>query len=256
MDKTIVIIGAGNVATHLSMALKNAGYPILQVFSRKIDNAFTLASLVEAKAIDKLSDIEREADLYIIAVSDVAIGQVVEAMPEVKGVVAHTAGSVDMDVLNRFVRYGVIYPFQTLTKEKELDFRKVPLLIEENGSVARRILLELANAISDHVQKANSAKRKTLHIGAVFSSNFVNHLYAIAYELLKKEGLDFSLLEPLIKETTQKALTMSPIDAQTGPARRGDRAVMERHKELLNSNSFYHEIYSILSESISKMYAD
>ena len=92
MDKTIVIIGAGNVATHLSMALKNAGYPILQVFSRKIDNAFTLASLVEAKAIDKLSDIEREADLYIIAVSDVAIGQVVEAMPEVKGVVAHTAG--------------------------------------------------------------------------------------------------------------------------------------------------------------------
>ena len=256
MEQKIVMIGAGNVATHLCIALKNAGCLILQVYSRDISNAECLAPLVEASAIDALAEIMTDADLYIICVSDSAIELVVNGMPQVGGVVVHTAGSVDMSVLNRFPLHGVLYPFQTFTKEKELDFDQVPLLVEGNVSVARRLLSTVANAISGNVQKMNGSKRKALHISAVFACNFVNHLYTLADELLEKEGLDFSLLEPLIRETTQKALSMKPVFAQTGPARRGDKAVMHSHVEALNSGTFHHDIYVILSESIAKMAAE
>lgn len=256
MEQKIVMIGAGNVATHLCMALKNAGCTILQVFSRDLSNAECLAPLVDALAIDALSAIRVDADLYIISVSDSAIEEVANEMPLVEGVVVHTAGSIGMEVLNKFPLNGVLYPFQTFTREKELDFIQVPLLVEGNVSVSKRLLMEVANAISDNVQKANGAKRRALHISAVFACNFVNHLYALADELLEKEGLDFSLLEPLIRETTQKALSMKPIHAQTGPARRGDKAVMHHHVEALNSDTFHHDIYVLLSESIAKMAAE
>jgi predicted short-subunit dehydrogenase-like oxidoreductase (DUF2520 family) len=256
MEQKIVMIGAGNVATHLCLALKNAGCHILQVYSRDLSNAECLAPLVEAAAIDALSEVRTDADLYIISVSDSAIEEVALGMPDVGGVVVHTAGSIDMAVLDRFPLHGVLYPFQTFTREKELDFEQVPLLVEGNVSASKRLVAEVANAISSNVQKANGEKRRTLHISAVFACNFVNHLYALADELLEKEGLDFSMLAPLIKETTQKALSMKPAHAQTGPARRGDKAVMHHHIEALNSGTFHHDIYVLLSESIAKMAAE
>lgn len=252
MKQKIVMIGAGNVATHLCMALKNAGFDIGQVFSRDISNAECLAPLVDAVATDALAEIDKKADLYIISVSDSAIQEVVKEMPDVNGVVVHTAGSIDMSALDRFPLHGVLYPFQTFTREKELEFREVPLLVEGNVSSSKRLVLEVAHAISDNVQKANGAKRKTLHISAVFACNFVNHLYALADDLLAKEGLDFSILEPLIRETTQKALSMKPVHAQTGPATRGDREVMHSHMQALDSGTFHHDIYALLSESIFK----
>jgi predicted short-subunit dehydrogenase-like oxidoreductase (DUF2520 family) len=252
MKQKIVMIGAGNVATHLCIALRNAGYIIPQVFSRTISNAECLAPLVDAEAIDSLSEIDTQADLYIISVSDSAIQEVAREMPDVSGVVVHTAGSIEMNALDRFPLHGIMYPFQTFTREKELEFSQVPVLVEGNASLSKKMVWDVANAISDKVQKANGSKRKTLHISAVFACNFVNHLYALADDLLEKEGLNFSMLEPLIKETTQKALSMKPVHAQTGPATRGDREVMNNHMEALNSGTFHHDIYALLSESIYK----
>jgi predicted short-subunit dehydrogenase-like oxidoreductase (DUF2520 family) len=253
MEK-VVMIGAGNVATHLSIALKNEGFTILQVYSRDISNADCLASLLDAEAIDDFAAISTDADLYIISVSDSAISEVVKAMPKVNGVVAHTAGSVELSVLERFPLHGVFYPFQTFTRDKELDFRKVPILVEGNVSVSRNLLLNVAGTISHNVQKADGKKRKALHISAVFACNFVNHLYALADELLEKEGLDFSMLEELIKETIQKAISMKPAHGQTGPARRSDRQVMQVHLDELESGTFHYDIYRLLSESIMKMH--
>ena len=255
MKKNVVIIGAGNVATHLSIAIRNADYNIIQVYSRQIDNAVLLASLLGVEATDNLEEIDRSADIYLIAVSDSAIEKVVAQLPGLKGVVAHTSGSMDMDLLEKFDNYGVFYPFQTFTKEKQLRVSEVPLLLEAATERLKRSS-ELAGDISNKVQLSNARMRKALHISAVFACNFVNHMYALAGELLEKEGLSFTLLEPLIRETTQKALTMSARDAQTGPARRKDRVVMNRHIETLNDKSFHREIYTLVSESIMKMYSE
>lgn len=250
----IVIIGSGNVATHLTIALHNAGYEILQVYSRDITNADILAQMVDAAAIDDIGKVNVTADFYFISVSDRYIDDVARQMPLVKGVVAHTAGSVDMSILNKFDLHGVFYPFQTFTKDKELDFKEVPVLVEGNISHARRVLMEVADAISNRSQKATGEMRKALHISAVYACNFVNHLYALADELLAHKELDFSLLKPLILETTQKALSMKPHHAQTGPARRFDHQILKAHMDSLPKKSFHHEVYALMSESIMKMY--
>ncbi|WP_088655279.1 Rossmann-like and DUF2520 domain-containing protein [Geofilum rhodophaeum] len=250
----VVIIGSGNVATHLGMALKNTGCIILEVFSRQMHNAECLAAMLEARAGTDLSKINREADLYLLSVSDASISAVAAALPPLKGVVAHTAGSIGMEELERFPLHGVLYPFQTFTKEKEVDFKTVPVLYEGNRSASRKMLNEVALSISGKVQKASGARRKALHVAAVFACNFVNHLYTLANDLMEKEGLDFSLLEPLIRETTQKALTMKPADAQTGPARRGDRLVSQAHLETLEAYPAQHDVYALLSESIFRYF--
>lgn len=250
----VVIVGSGNVATHLGMALKNAGCVILQVLSRQLHNAECLAAMLEADAGNDLSKINREADLYLLSISDTSIAEVADALPLLQGVVAHTAGSIDMEVLERFPLHGVLYPFQTFTKEKEVDFKTVPVLFEGNRSASRKLLNDVALSISTRVQKASGTRRKALHMAAVFACNFVNHLYTLADDLLEKEGLDFSLLEPLIRETTQKALTMKPADAQTGPARRGDRLVSRAHLEALEAHPAQHDAYALLSESIFRYF--
>jgi predicted short-subunit dehydrogenase-like oxidoreductase (DUF2520 family) len=252
--KEIVIIGAGNVGTHLTLALKNAGYSIKQVYSRNLSNADVLASLVDAEPISDLKLLVRNASFYLISVSDAAILSVSDGMPNVKGIVAHTAGSIELSTLNRFENHGVIYPFQTFTKDRGVDFTKVPILIEGNRANVRHDLTELAASISDNVQDADTNKRATLHVAAVFSSNFVNHLYSVSQDLVEVSGLDFNLLKPLIAETTQKALTMNPIDAQTGPARRKDFDVMGQHMEKLKDLKLFAEIYGIISKSIVNTY--
>lgn len=252
--KEIVIIGAGNVATHLTLAFKNAGFIIKQVFSRNISNADCLATLVDAEPISDLKSIYKEAAFYVISVSDAAIKQVVEDMPQVQGIVVHTAGSVPLLVLEKFEKHGVLYPFQTFTKDRGVDFINVPVLVEGNRSDVRHALVDLASSISENVQKANSNKRATLHVAAVFSSNFVNHMFAISQDLMTKSSLDFNLLKPLIAETTQKALSMNPIDAQTGPARRKDFGIMQDHLEKLNETEIYKEIYGLISKSIVETY--
>lgn len=252
--KEIVILGAGNVATHLTVALKNSGYNIKQVYSRNLSNADCLAMLVGAEPVCDIKNLYRDADFYLIAVSDAAISTVAESMPRVLGIVAHTAGSVNLATLERFERHGVLYPFQTFTKDRGIDFLNIPVLIEGNRSDVKRALVELASGISNNVQKADSQKRAILHVAAVFSSNFVNHMYAISQTLLDASGLDFNLLKPLISETTQKALTMNPVDAQTGPARRKDFGVMGEHVERLDSQKLYQDIYQLVSKSIVNTY--
>lgn len=253
MDK-IVIIGAGNVATHLTLALKNSGCAICQVYSRNLSNADCLAQLVAAEPTDSLKEIRTDADFYFLAVSDSAIASVVQLMPLVSGVVVHTAGSIPMSVLEKFSLYGVFYPFQTFTKDRGVDFSKIPVLIEGNRSDVRRELTRLAATISNQVLKADSNRRALLHVAAVFSSNFVNHMYTISHDLLERSGLDFDLLKPLITETTQKALSMNSVDAQTGPARRKDFGVMGEHLEKLSATKNYQEIYELISKSIVETY--
>ncbi len=252
--KRIIIIGAGNVATHLAIALKNSGYIIQQIFSRNMVNAEVLSRMVDAEPVGALENIDEDADLYIISVSDAKIEEVAEKLSVKKGVVLHTAGSIDISVLKKFELYGVLYPFQTFTRDKVIDFLKVPVLIEGNNALALSSISDLANRISETVEVVDSKKRKSLHIAAVFVNNFVNHIYVLANDLVEKEGLDFSLLKPLILETTQKALSMNPLYAQTGPARRADIEVIEQHLNMLGTDSLHYRIYELISQSIMNRY--
>lgn len=256
MIKNVAFIGAGNLATQLALALSEKGISIQQVYSRSVESAQRLAQKVNADFTNDLSMVVKNADLYIIAVKDAAIEDVLKGMRlNANSRIVHTAGSIPMEILSNFTtNYGVFYPLQTFSRERKADFSVIPLCLEASNEDLLAQLYLLAQNITSSVHTISSQERKTLHLAAVFANNFVNHLYWAAAEILHQSGLDFDLLKPLIKETAEKVQTMAPTDAQTGPARRNDREVISNHLIMLESQPELQKIYSFVSESIAHIH--
>jgi NADP oxidoreductase coenzyme F420-dependent./Domain of unknown function (DUF2520). len=250
----IVFIGAGRLATHLAKELHKNSHNILQIYSRTMESASLLANEVEATATNKIQDISINADLYIFSVKDSVLEELVSQIPSNKGLCVHTAGSIPMDIFKRYTdRYGVLYPFQTFSKERDLSFREIPVFIETNNEHDFQILKELSISISDKVHPLSSEKRQYIHLTGVFACNFVNHMYAISENILKDEDIPFEILLPLIDETASKVHSLSPVEAQTGPAMRYDENVINKHLALID-NPKLKSIYTLISESIYETY--
>lgn len=248
----VVLIGSGNVATHIAKALKAVNVNVAQVWSYHYQNASLLADQVNAVALKDLSDVNLDADICLIAIKDDEIFSIANQLKSFKGVIAHTSGSVSLAVFNNFEKFGVFYPLQTFSKDKQVDFSKIPLCVEANNEESLAILTQLANKLSTNVVEVNSDKRKVLHLAAVFACNFTNHLYALANDLLKANDLSFDMIRPLITETASKVQHALPLTVQTGPAIRHDEQTLKKHEALLNDHQELLEIYKILSNSIKK----
>jgi len=249
----VIILGSGNVAYHIALTFKKKGIKILQIYSRNYSNAKELAEIVDAEAISDLNKINDSADFYFIAVSDKAISEVVGKMPQVSGIVSHTAGCVPISVLDKFSFYGSFYPFQTFTKGREIDFNKIYIFIEGNNKETEQKLTEIALLISNQVEIADLDKRATLHLAAVFGCNFTNHLYSISQKILEDAGLSFDYIKPIIEETALKSCEIEPYNAQTGPAKRKDLEIMNFHQKKLGDNKKIIEFYNLFSSSIMNM---
>ena len=251
----IVLIGAGNVATHLGLALKKH-HKIIQVFSKHLSNASSLAERLDASGTNNIKKISTYADIYFLSVSDDAIESVVEELPDTDGIVVHTAGSISIDALDKFNNHGIFYPFQTFSKNRDISYNNIPILVEGNSKNTTKQLLDLALLLSSNAYEVNSKQRLLIHIAAVFACNFTNHLYLISKNISDKAELPFSILQPLIEETVSKAFTVLPENAQTGPASRNDKQTMEKQIEILNK-SFDDEnlagLYKDISERIIKI---
>jgi predicted short-subunit dehydrogenase-like oxidoreductase (DUF2520 family) len=253
--QTAVIAGAGNVAWHLGNHLFKSGISILQVFNRSVHAGQELAQCLKAPFTNKTEEVIKNADLYLLAVSDDAL-EVVSEQFRFPGeyIVLHTAGAVSMQIFEgKAENYGVLYPLQTLSRNKPVDFNTIPLLIEANSSKNLEIIRQLACRLSECVYEMNSENRMFLHLAAVIGSNFTNHLLSMSERIMTDRGLPFNLLRPLILETVEKAFSITPQQAQTGPAVRGNKRVIQRHMALLESYPQIRELYSLLSESIFNM---
>ncbi|MEQ7802341.1 DUF2520 domain-containing protein [Pedobacter sp. ASV1-7] len=248
----IVCLGSGNVATHMAIAFKDNGADIAQVWSRDFENARELANKTEAQAISDLKDVDESADLYLIAVKDDAIEKISKALRNVNGLVVHTSGATNIDVLQNHKQYGVFYPLQTFSKSQPLDFIRVPLCLEANTDENMSLLQLAAMKLSPLIYEVDSKQREILHVAGVFACNFVNHMYQLSYQMLQKNNLDFEILRPLIVETAAKVQDAIPADVQTGPAARNDKKTILKHEELLKKMPHMQEIYKILSNSIKK----
>lgn len=250
----VVIIGSGNLATNLSLALSHAGVEIVQVYSPTIEHSRQLADKLSCSAASSVHDICIDADAYIISIKDDAIASIVSLLKEgrEKAVFLHTAGSVPMSVFEGKVdSYGVLYPMQTFSKNRIVDFASIPCFIEASDDRSLEVIRFLAEKISDNVITLSSDKRKLLHLSAVFACNLTNHCYRLAELTMTEAGLDFSLLLPLINETARKVSTMSPHDAQTGPMVRYDKNIMQNQLQLIN-DELTRNIYKLMAESIHR----
>jgi predicted short-subunit dehydrogenase-like oxidoreductase (DUF2520 family) len=248
----IVIIGSGNVAAVLGRKFKAAGHTILQIVGRNASAASKLAYEWDTESTNYISLINKQADIYIIAVSDDAIMKVAaELRLPAKAVVAHTAASVPKEVLKEVSKhYGIFYPLQSLRKEMS-DLPDIPIFFDGNDDEAKEKLKNLAHSIAkEHVAQAGDDARLKLHIAAVIVNNFTNHLYVLAEEYCRQEGLDFKQLLPLIEETSSRIKDVSPMNVQTGPAIRHDKETLQKHIELLKNHPRLKNIYLLLTESI------
>ena len=251
----IVLIGAGNLATHLGKALHAAGHDMVQVFSRTMQSAETLASLLDAEPLTDISQVRDDADVYIFSVKDSALEQLISQLcGGEKKVFLHTAGSMPMSVFRgKALHYGVLYPMQTFSKQREVDFSIIPCFIEANDEFALKQIEGLAGQISHRVYQLSSEDRKYLHLSAVFACNFANHCYAASQELLQQHGIPFDVMLPLIDETAAKVHGMTPKEAQTGPAVRYDENVIGKQMLLLENQPYFQKIYDCMSKSIHEL---
>ena len=248
----IVIIGSGNLATHLSLALKEAGCDIVQVFSRTAVHAEALARQIGCSYTDRIDAIRNDADIYIFSVKDDALATLITEVCRKRpdALFLHTAGSLPMTVFEgQASHYGVLYPMQTFSKARRVEFREIPCFIEASDAQSLTTVRSLAERISAHVVDCDSEKRKKMHLAAVFACNLTNHCYRLAERVLEAEHIDFRLFLPLIEETARKVKTMSPKEAQTGPMVRYDQNVMNMQMSML-SDARTREIYRLMAESI------
>ena len=253
MSERIVLVGAGNMATAISCSLKESGNAPVAVLSRTLESAALLGSRVGCTFTDDL-DALPAADIVIISVTDNALHTVAAAVAQrfPNALLLHTAGSIPMDALCEAgaTRYGVLYPMQTVNKNSPVSLRNITTFIEGCNDAVTAQIEKVAAMVSDKVVYATSKQRCSLHVAAVFACNFPNAVYNMAYELLQRNGLPFDAMLPLIDEAARKVHRMSPLEAQTGPARRGDENVMNAHKSMLDSELA--DIYETLSNYIMK----
>ena len=246
----VVLVGAGNLATNLAVALQQAGHTIMQVFSRTSRSAEALAQRVGVPAITDLHQLTHDADIYIVSITDSALASLDYTAFPTDALVVHTAGSIPMDVIP-LPRRGVLYPMQTFSRQRIVDFADIPLFVEAATEDDTQWLSDFARTINNKVYRLSSADRLYLHLAAVFCSNFVNHCYAMSEDILRQHGgLPFSVMLPLIDEVAAKVHSVGPHEAQTGPAIRHDENVVSHHLALLAYQPDLQEIYSIMSNSI------
>mgnify|MGYP001568782893 CR=1 FL=1 len=249
--KSIVLLGAGNVASHLCKAINNSfDFRVIQVYNRSENSLkYFPSALQKTTSLSKII----KADLYIISVPDDAIKSFSENLPFKNKLIVHTSGSVAMNELSDYNRKGVFYPLQSFTKNTEVDFSEIPICIETNKSSDLELLKQLGSSISNNVLEVSSEKREKIHLSAVIVNNFVNYLYQIGSDLMNEQSLSFDLLKPLILETANKINSLTPAEAQTGPAKRNDKKTIEKQLHLLEESP-YKNIYQDITNSILKKY--
>jgi predicted short-subunit dehydrogenase-like oxidoreductase (DUF2520 family) len=260
MSQTITIIGSGNVATQMGLALFSEGFDIVQVVSRTFKNSKKLATYFQAKATVNFDELII-SDIILIAVNDDSIADVVEKIAQLKlklnqqkPLVLHTSGTCNSSILkNKNWESGILYPLQTITKSQTIDFKNVPIIYFGNSKIALNKVNKIAKSISNKTVIMDDAQRIALHTAAVFTNNFTNHIVTIAQDICKQNAINFKLLEPLLAETFQKFSKNSAFKNQTGPAIRNDKITMQKHLQLLQTTN-YIDVYQIISKQIQQMH--
>lgn len=250
--ETVSLVGSGNIAHWLVYALKKADVDIRQIYSRQLGHAKELAAKAGADAIDSLRDLLPDSDLYIFSVKDDSYETLLSQLPFRLPLAVHTAGSLSIRIFEPYAdSYGILYPYQSLNKNMDFANVEVPLSVESNDKMVENELFAFAGRLSSTVQLMGEAQRLVLHRAAIFGCNFTNAMYAIAYDILRENNIDWRMILPLLENTLDKVKTMNPHDAQTGPAKRGDQNIIRMHQEALQDEQL-REIYRLMSDYIMR----
>ncbi len=251
----IVLVGAGNVAWHLGHACLKAGIQVVRVINRTQASGQELAGELQTTSSTDFGAIAPECDFIIVAVKDSILKNVLHQIHPAGAVLLHTSGSHGLDVFPKKVTdFGVLYPFQTLTRGLHTDFEQLPLCIEASDDITLSAIKNFAGKLSSSIWSLSSQQRRNLHLSGIIINNFTNHLVARTFDYMDKYRLDKELIKPLLRETFRKLEQIPPCEAQTGPARRNDTEIIQKHLELLALEPELQKLYKLLTDSIIAYY--
>jgi len=247
------MIGAGNVSTHISRHFHSVGHRISCIYSRTEESALRLSGELGVPGTADREQVPREADFFILCVPDQAVAELAEQFRGYRGTWVHTAGALSMELFEGiYKQYGVLYPLQSLSRDRKIRKNRIPFLVEASSPSALEKITDLANSISERVEEVDSFTRLKVHLAAVFANNFSNHMIHVAQQLLEEATLDPGLLDSLLEETFHKLREMDSYSAQTGPAMRGDRETINKHTELLKDHPELQKLYTFISRDIER----
>ncbi len=253
--KTITIVGTGNVAWHLGQAFTSAGIKVLHIAGRDVEKAQQLSENFKSSSFGDLNTDMPETDVFLLAVKDDVIRTIAEKVYKPGRILVHCAGAIGADILHMpDNHYGVIWPMQTLIKQNAIDLKETLVAVSASSPELQDALKNLVSKITNRVIKVNDAQRAIMHLSAVWINNYTNHMYDIAYHLLKENDLPMELFFPMMDEHLSKLKTMNPDLLQTGPAIRGDMATLSKHKTMLEKHPDWQQLYDTLSKSILHKY--
>jgi predicted short-subunit dehydrogenase-like oxidoreductase (DUF2520 family) len=254
----VTFIGAGNLAWHLAPALDNTEFSVREVYSRDPQTALTLVKrLYDAEVATSLDFSDSPSRIFVLAIPDDAIELTASALQLPSGaVVVHTSGSQPLSLLYNIATplVGVFYPLQTFSKAKKVAWDTTPIFVESLTPEVESLLMKMGKALTPHIHKIKSSDRKAMHVAAVVASNFTNHLLYIAKKIMQENHLNYDWLKPLIAETITKSLSIGPEKAQTGPAKRGDLEILDKHVAFLSEDESLTELYRVISQHIVDTY--
>lgn len=256
MINRIIILGAGNVAFHFCKAATIAGFEIIQIYSRNLQTASQLAQMAGCTSINKIDEINPDADAYIFAMNDDADIKIAKKIKiNSDKIMIHTAGSLSMDIFKeKTSNHGVFYPFQTFSRNAKLDFSEVPFCLEASNKETLEQLIKMSSRLKCKHYIIDEEQRKVLHLSGVFACNFMNHCITIGEKILEKSNIDKDILNPLIKQSFEKIVEYGAFDSQTGPARRKDKETIQKHIDFLKIDEILSDIYSLMSKNILETY--
>jgi predicted short-subunit dehydrogenase-like oxidoreductase (DUF2520 family) len=255
MPSGIVILGTGNVAANFVDAIKDTDVKVIQVYGRNIEKARELSAKINAEAINYVSNINPDLQIYFFMLSDTGIVETVKQIKINNGILVHTAGSLSMDIFKgKAENYGVFYPFQTFSKDFPVDLGEVPVCIEASNEFTLESLKDFAEKLGCKAYRLNEEKRQYLHLSGVFACNFMNHCIFLGEKILEEQGIDKEIIRPLLEQSFKKAMAIGAENSQTGPAKRMDKLIIEKHLELLKNNEQMFDVYKVLTDSIYKTY--
>jgi predicted short-subunit dehydrogenase-like oxidoreductase (DUF2520 family) len=249
--QNIVVIGSGNVAFHLVKAFGKKGIKVLQIMAHNEKTARALSKAFSVPFILDPGMLFKEADLYLLTVQDDKIRETALGLHLKDQLLVHTSGFSSIDALSgTSSRTGVMWPLQTLSAGRTIEYNNIPFFVEGLSEEISEILLQFVGIVSKHVMVTDSPTRQKIHLAAVIASNLTNQLYSISASILERQDIPFKVLAPLILETAAKAGKQHPFQSQTGPAVRHDLRVIEKHLELLRDDPAFHDIYRLITENI------
>ncbi len=250
----IALIGSGRLGSQIAPALEAAGHRVAEIYNPSAYSAERVAKkLYDGRLVDSLDFSDSSCNLFIIAVPDAAISQVASeiVLPD-DAIIVHTSGATSLEVLEVTAaeNYGIFWPLQSFSHNRPASFKGLPVFVEASNEFAEDALLALASSLGAEPLIVEEEERKTLHLAAVFASNFTNHMLTCAKAVLNQQNISLEHLQPLVEETVKKAFDIGPDEAQTGPAVREDYETIEEQTDRLSFDESLQRIYQALSQHI------